>query len=303
MTAVYIIADIEGSTGCLKREDAQLFNDGWVRACVEMSRDIDLIGRKLLSSGIRRVRVKDFHRSGFNLFRELIDEGIELDQGYEIGPVTGLGDATGFDFLLMTGMHAASGTEGFLPHTLTSRFSSVTVNGRLLTEAELFAASVAPCGLIPAFFSGCPTACNQAGDAIKNIRTFAVEKPLSQNPETVRHNIANAALSSLSRIYEKPYVPSGPFSVNLKMRDGSKAAAKLRKTWKMAGDADELNFACDNIHTLYWQMIRLAYLTPFVEAHLLSSLMFANMGGRLAHRWARFRAKRLGLFKKAGQLS
>ena len=29
MTAIYIIADIEGSSGCNERTDAQLFNDGW----------------------------------------------------------------------------------------------------------------------------------------------------------------------------------------------------------------------------------------------------------------------------------
>lgn len=295
MTSVLIIADIEGSTGCHNRQDSQLFNDGWVRACVELSRDIDQIGRQLLNSGIGRVRVKDFHRTGYNLFRELIDEGIEVDQGYQIGPIIGVGEARGFNYLMMTGMHAASGTDGFLPHTLTSKFSGILVNDEPLTEAELFAASVAPAGLVPTFFSGCETACRQAARVIKNIKTFTVNKPLAETPQQIRENLAHAAVSSLSGASERLFIPDGPFNVAVKMRDGEKAAAGLRKAWKFPGEGDELHFLCDNIHTLYWQLVRLAYLTPFYEKHLTTAINIANMGGRLVQIWARRRAKKLGL--------
>jgi len=295
MTSVLIIADIEGSTGCHNRQDSQLFNDGWVRACVELSRDIDQIGRQLLNSGVSRVRVKDFHRTGYNLFREIIDEGIEIDQGYQIGPIIGIGEARGFNCLLMTGMHAASGTDGFLPHTLTSKFAGIFVNGEPLTEAGLFAASVAPAGLVPTFFSGCETACRQAARAIKNIKTFMVNKPLAETPQSIRENLAHAAVSSLSSFSEKLFIPEGPFNVVVKMRDGEKAAAKLRKTWKFPGESDELHFSSDNIHTLYWQLVRLAYLKPFYEKHLATAINIANMSGRLTQIWARRRAKKLGL--------
>ena len=69
------------------------------------------------------------------------------------------GDADG---LMMLGMHAASGTGGFLAHTLTSRLASLEVNGRPLAEIELFAASLAPHNIPVIFFSGCPVACAQA---------------------------------------------------------------------------------------------------------------------------------------------
>lgn len=297
MTSVFIIADIEGSTGCLKREDSQLFNDGWVKACVELSRDIDHIGRQLLNSGIRKVRVKDFHRTGYNLFRELIDEGIELDQGFKTGPVAGIGEVKGFDYLLMVGMHAASGTDGFLPHTLTSKFASIEVNGRPMTEAELFASSMAPAGVAPAFFSGCPQACLQASKAIKNLQTFAIEKPLVDSPAKIREKLSTAAISSISSTSDRLYIPEGPFNTTIKMRDGEKQAQKLRQCWKIEGNGNELRFSSPSIHILYWQLIRLAYLTPFSEKYLNTSLMTANLAGRLAHYWARYRAKRLGLFQ------
>lgn len=296
MTSVYIIADIEGSTGCSKREDASLFNDGWVRACVELSRDIDHLGRQLLNSGIERVRVKDFHRTGHNLFREIIDTGIELDQGYKIDPIVGIGEAHNFDYLMMTGMHAASGTDGFLPHTLTSKFAAVEVNGRLLTEAELFASSVAPAGVSPVFFSGCPIACAQAQNAIRQMQTFSVEKPMTESPAKIREALGNAAISSINKATDKTYVPEGPFATTIRMRDGAIMADKLRHRWKIEGSDSELHFNSQDIHALYLQLIKLAYLTPFTNAQLKYSLMVANLAGRLAHRWARHRARWLKLF-------
>ncbi|HNX74960.1 MAG TPA: M55 family metallopeptidase [Candidatus Rifleibacterium sp.] len=290
MTAVYIIADLEGSTGCLQRSDAQLFNDGWVHACVELSHDINLIGRRLLHAGARRVRVKDFHRTGFNLFRELIDRRIELEQGYQAGPVPGLGDVSGFDCLMMTGMHAVSGSDGFLPHTLTSRFAAIEVNGLLLSEAELFAASVASAGLAVVFFSGCPIACGQAIDKMPWLQSFIVSKPLADRPEILRQQIADAAAQAFMSTAGQIYQPTGPFATRIKMRDGESAAARLRKMWRLDGNGNELSFSCPDMQALYLQMIRLAYLSPFIEAHLAFSLKVANISGRLTHMWARRRA-------------
>ncbi len=290
MTAVYIIADLEGSTGCRQRSDAQLFNDGWVQACVELSHDINLIGQRLLHAGARRVRVKDFHRTGFNLFREIIDRRIELDQGYQAGPIPGLGDVSGFNRLIMTGMHAASGSDGFLPHTLTSKFASIEVNGLPLSEAELFAASVAPAGLAVAFFSGCPAACAQVNDKMPGLPNYMVSKPLADRPEIVRQQLADAAAQALISTAGQIYRPTGPFATRIKMRDGEKAAARLREMWHLDGNGSELTFLCPDMQALYQQMIRLAYLTPFIEAHLAFSLRLAKISGRLTHMWARRRA-------------
>ncbi len=295
MTSVFVIADIEGSTGCLQRSDAQLFNDGWVRACVEMSHDINCLGQRLLSGGAGKIRVKDFHRTGYNLFRELIDSRIELDQGYQAEPIVGIGTVEGFDTLIMTGMHAASGTEGFLPHTLTSKFASVTVNGQPITEAELFASSLAPAGLIPAFFSGCGVACRQAADAIRGMHTFVVDKPLHEGAQQIRTRLADAAAQAIDQIQGRPFQLSGPFNAVISMRDGEAAAAKLRKRWQMQGTNAEIFFSCPDANSLYRQMINLAYLTPFTKAHLNIALKAADISGRLAHYWARRRAKQLGL--------
>jgi D-aminopeptidase len=102
------------------------------------------------------VTIKDFHRTAYNLLPEMIDRRARIVCGYRRGAVPGLGDPEDADALMMIGMHAASDTDGFLAHTLTSRLASLKVNGRPLAEVELFAAALAPYGIPTIFFSGCP---------------------------------------------------------------------------------------------------------------------------------------------------
>jgi len=295
MASVLILADIEGSTGCGCIEDSRLFNDGWVKACVEMSKDIACISILLRSCGATRIRVKDFHRTGFNLFKELLPDFVELDQGYCASPVPGIGDVSGFDLLMMTGMHAASGTDGFIPHTLTSRFAEILVNGKLLSECELFASSVAAAGLRPVFFSGDQTACDQAADVIKGISNFAVNKPLQNSEDQTRMELARAAAASLSNESVDIFQPDGPFSVKVRMRDGAPAAIKLRKSRAFSGNDDYLEFTSDNMSDLYWQLIRIAYLTAISECFLPQSLWLANLWGHFSLLWAKKRARKLRL--------
>lgn len=290
MKSVLIIADIEGSTGCAQVSDSRLFNDGWVKACLELSLDLEAVCNALLAHGVPRIRIKDFHRTGFNIFRELIPEQVEIDQGYRSGPVIGIGDPAGFDLLMMIGMHAASGTNGFLPHTLTSKFASIIVNGKSLTEAELFAASVAPSGLVPVFFSGCQIACDQAKSVLPGLDCFAVNKPVSEPLEELRSKLAQAAVKALGNPTSSVFCPSGPFMATITMRDGEKAAQKLRKRWKFEGAGSQICVPAPSMIELYWKLVKLAYLTPATATFIEPSLGLANLWGRLTLTWSRRRA-------------
>lgn len=290
MKSVLIIADIEGSTGCAQVNDSRLFTDGWVKACIELSLDLAAVCKALLDKGVPRIRIKDFHRTGFNIFRELLPAQVELDQGYRSGPVIGIGDPTGFDLLMMIGMHAASGTNGFLPHTLTSKFASINVKGKNLTEAELFAASVAPSGLVPVFFSGCQNACDQARSALPELDFFAVNKPLREPPEELRHQLALAAARALGNQAGSVFCPPGPFKATITMRDGEKPAQKLRNRWKFEGAGSQICVSAPSMIELYWKLVKLAYLTPTTATFIEPSLCLANLWGRLALMWARRRS-------------
>lgn len=296
LVSLLIIADIEGSTGCLSRSDAQLFNDGWVRACVELTNDLNAIAAKLFDSGlVKRIRVKDFHRSGFNIFADRLDARVELSQGYEAAPVIGIGDCSGFDLLFLVGLHAASGSEGFLPHTLTSRFAAIKFNDRLLTEAELFAASVAGFGLKPAFFSGEETACRQVLKVMPWLKTSSVEKPLSEPVEFLRSKMQQQAILALKADQARLFAGNEAGKIEISFREGATAAARIARLWQLEQQHEKIVFAVDNLNQAYLRLIEIAYLTPFWAKRLRPGLKLFNLWGRLAHFWAKRRRNKLKL--------
>ena len=115
---ILIIADIEGSSGCWNYAASSFMTDQWCKACVDMTRDVNAVTHALLDAGVEQITVKDFHRTGFNLLPEMIDPRVKIVSGYRRKPVPGIGDPDEARAVVFLGMHAASGTGGFLAHTL-----------------------------------------------------------------------------------------------------------------------------------------------------------------------------------------
>lgn len=293
---ILIIADLEGSSGCWSYAASAFLTDDWCRACLEMSRDVGSVVAALLDAGVRTIAIKDFHRTGYNLFPELIDSRAKLISGYRRGPVAGIGNPNDAQAVMFLGMHAASGSDGFLAHTLTSRIARLEVNGRLLSEIELFAASLAPWGIRPIFFSGCPVACKQAQTVIENIRCLPIDK--SGGPESLdfnrwRSQLAQAAVQSLTNFKTAPYAPAGPFDATVSMREGKASAAKLARRWKFEQEGDRIRIHAADMHQLYRQLVRLCYLTPMAEKMLPLALMAFNLRGRMGIWRARRRLRQM----------
>ena len=301
LTNILIIADLEGSSGCWSYQASSFLTDPWCRACVEMSRDVNEVVGALFDAGIRTITVKDFHRTGYNLFPELIDSRATVVSGYRRGPIPGIGDPNGAQAVMFLGMHAAAGSDGFLAHTLTSRIARLEVNHRLLAEIELFAASLVPWGIRPVFFSGCPVACQQAESAIENINCYPIDKSRGvKNFDAVawRAGLARAAVNSLANDRVAPYKPQGPFEARLTMRDGKAAAAKLARRWKFDAAGAKIYIHAADIHQLYLQLIKLCYLTPATEKMLPLAMLAYNLRGRIGLWRARQRLKRSAGFNK-----
>ena len=201
--------------------------------------------------------------------------------------------------VMFLGMHAASGSDGFLAHTMTSRISRLEVNRRLLAEIELFAASLAPWKIRPIFFSGCPVACKQAAAVVDNINCFPIDK--SRGAERFDHSkwrsaLAHAAVKSLSNRKTKPYEPLGPFDARVTLRDGEAAAFRLARRWSFEQLGAQIRIQRASIHQLYMELIRLCYLTPAIEKVLPLALAAFNLKGRSGIARARRRLKRWGRF-------
>ncbi len=297
-TRILIIADIEGSSGCGSYLASAFLTEEWAGACLAMSLDVDAVVRALFAAGVEQVTVKDFHRTGYNLLPEIIDPRAALVSGYLRASVPGLGDPGPAEALMMTGMHAASGTDGFLAHTFSSRIASLRVNGVLIPEAALFSASLAPYGIRPVFFSGCPAACRQASAAIPHIQTFAIDKSVPVHRfevEAWREGLAVAAVRSLSNRSAGPCPMKGPFEAAVQMRKGTEAARRIGSRWGISAEGDTLRFQAPDFDRLYMTLIRICYLTPTVEKILPVGLFLFNLRGFLGRMWVRRRLKKEGL--------
>jgi D-amino peptidase len=295
---VLIIADIEGSSGCWNYRASSFMTDEWAIACLDMTRDVRTVVEGLFEAGVEQIRIKDFHRTGFNLLPELIDRKSEIIQGYRHGPVPGIGDPGQAEAIIFLGMHAASGTEGFLAHTLTSRIERLDVNGNPLAEVALFSSSLAPYGLRPLFFSGCPVACGQAAAVIRNISVFPIDKTVGRqqfNAESWRFDLKRAVVAALENDLTAPYQPPGPFQAAAKMRGREMVARKIAKRWKFGHHGDWILIKTSSMQDLYINLIRACYLTPLREKTLWFCLFGYNLWGRIGLGWVRRRLKQLQL--------
>ena len=294
INSILIIADLEGSSGCWSYTASAFLTDDWCRACLEMSRDVGSVVGALFEAGVKSVAVKDMHRTGYNLFPELIDSRATIISGYHRGPVPGIGNPVRAQAVMFLGMHAASGSNGFLAHTMTSRIARLEVDRRLLAEIELFAASLEPWGIRPIFFSGCPVACKQAEAVIENIQCHPIDKSCGLenfDPIRWRRQLAQAAVKSLTNFKTIPYAPKGPFDATVTMRDGKTEATRLARRWKFEQDGAQIRIYSASIHQLYLELIRLCYLTPTIEKVLPLALAAFNLKGRIGITRARRRLK------------
>jgi len=293
--SVLILADIEGSSGCWSYRGSSFMTAEWAQACVEMSRDVDAVVGALFKSGVERVTVKDFHRTGYNLLPEKIDSNAKIIQGYQSNPIPGIGDPGDAEAALFLGMHAASGTDGFLAHTLTSRVEKLIVNDKNLAEIQLFAGSLAPFGIRPLFFSGCPVACRQAVHAINDIETYAIIKTNGRehfDDVGWRKGLAEAAVRALNRTSIEPFEPPGPFQASIRMKGGRGVARKLADRWGLSvTEGDWIGFESENIHELYLMLIKICYLTPSIYKFLPIGLPLFNLRGRFGQSWVRSKLK------------
>ena len=209
------------------------------------------------------------------------------------GPVPGLGDPEDVEGVMYLGLHAASGTEGFLAHTLTSRLALVEVNGRPLSEVELFSASLADRGIRPLFFSGCEKACLQAREQLPGLAIYPLDKsngPAGIDKKAWRQGLGRAAAAALNNDSVPPYSPRGPFKARVVMRDGPETARKMAQRWGLEVQGGGIVLEAPDLSSLFPELARLTYLTPFLDQILPFSLFCYRMLGIIGLAWVRTQA-------------
>lgn len=292
---IYVISDIEGSSLCFDYEASRFMTPGWPEACLGMTDDIDLLCQKLFRAGVEEIIVKDFHRTGYNIFPEMVDQRARVVSGYKRGPVPGFGDPGESEAVMMIGMHASSGSSGFLAHTFTSRIAELKVNGKRVSEAQLFASVLYPRRLVPIFFSACPVGCQEVEEAIPGMETFLIDKSGGRktfDAKLWRERMTDAAVESLHNQDARPWILEGMMDVHVRMRDGEDVANRMAKKWHLDNKGSTLNFRVKDAHDLFFMLTRISFLTPVTERFLPLALGVFSLMGRMGQAWARNRAGR-----------
>jgi hypothetical protein len=169
------------------------------------------------------------------------------------------------------------------------------VNGEFLPEVTLFSGSVAPYGVRPIFFSGCPVACDQARNAIPGIHTYSIDKSVNRCEFAVapwRQGLARAAASALHDARTVPFEPAGPFHTRITMREGEPAAQKLAGRWGFHREGADILLHHARLDQLYLDLIRICYLTPMLERVLPLAVGASNLRGRVGLTWLRHHIKK-----------
>lgn len=78
-----------------------------------------------------------------------------------------------------------------------------------------------------------------------------------------------------------PFILPGPYRTAVSMRDGATPAKQIAKRWGLERKQNTLYFRAENIQDLYLTLIRIAYLTPFLERTLPLGLMLYHLMGWL----------------------
>ena len=263
----YIVADLEGSTGAWTKSHTLQATPECQEARVELTRDINAVVGALFEKGVKGVAVKDFHRTGYNLIPAYLDKRVKLVSGYYTGPAIGYGKLHGADFALFVGLHAAGGNaRGFLAHTLTSRIAGVLVNGKRICEAELFATVLSAFQVPVAFFSGCPTACQEVKERLNWVVTYAIDKDplLSQDTDRRKEYILQAREGLRKSILGIPTVEGlplfslePPFDCQVDFQEETEA--KRMNAWGFPQEGRTIRFHAEAFLEMYENLLKIAY--------------------------------------------
>jgi len=262
----YLVTDLEGSTGAWTKAHTLLGTPEWQEARVELTRDINAVAEVLFEMEVKRVVVKDFHRTGYNLILPYLDPRIKIVSGYYAGPALGYGNLHGAEFALFVGLHAAGGNEkGFLSHTLTSRIAEIRVNGKRVCESELFATVLADFNVPVVFFSGCPAACQEVSERM----SWVVVSEIPKDPEIYKDEKRRkeyifrkreALKQKIKEIVDPTEQPlfrmSSPFDCQVIFQDEAEAR---RNPWGFPRSGRTLQVETARFLDLYESLLKIAY--------------------------------------------
>ena len=174
---IYLSADLEGICGTSHWDEVTRGNERFPEFQKQMTAEVGAACRGALAAGASEIWVRDGHDSAKNLLGAELPENTRLIRGWSRHPYMMMQELdSSFSAVLMIGYHARGGSDGNpLAHTMSSRVSQLTINGRPASEflINFYTAMYEKVPVV--FVSGDKELCDHAAEVVPAVHHRAVK--------------------------------------------------------------------------------------------------------------------------------
>ncbi|KAL7552283.1 hypothetical protein ACHAWF_015512, partial [Thalassiosira exigua] len=267
---IFIVADIEGIAGVTTSKQCSPGNPDYESARALMEGEVNAAVAGAFDGGATSVVVADSHGSYDNLRVDMIDPRARLVRGKPrpLAMIEGIQRGR-YDGLMLIGFHSAAGEPGVLAHTINGRaFHSVKVNGRLVGEADIYAAVAGSFGTPLRLVSGDDELQGWIGRQYPDVPYACVKTMIST---TAAESLSPRESVKLIRSMAKNATENGP--TNISPRLSPPYALELAATRSVLADlfclipgverkdARTVTFTCSEISDLIGLLSAFSYLS------------------------------------------
>ena len=182
---IYISVDMEGASGVTRWQDVGTAGQDYQRARSWMTADVNAAVEGARAAGATEFVVEENHgvEALCNLMLDEIDPEVDVVRGQPRGGATtmaALDDS--FDAMFLVGHHAKVGDyPGFCAHTISyGGYTDVRLDGRTISEGEIFASIAAQNGVPTALITGDDMVAAEMAKVTPGIEAAIVKRALSR---------------------------------------------------------------------------------------------------------------------------
>ena len=174
---IYIIADLEGVSGVVDREQLVPGGYRYEEACKELTGELNCVVEGCLKAGAKEIIVHDGHNFGFNINRNLLHSKAKLiTKGSRI-----LIDNK-FSALILVGYHGKAGSSAVLSHTYSfNSIKNLKFNGISVGEIGWHALIAGHYNIPVVLVSGCDVTCKEACNLLGKVETVVTKESIDKN--------------------------------------------------------------------------------------------------------------------------
>ncbi len=213
-----IMADIEGIAGVYDKQQCKPGTQAWRMARDLITADVNSAIQGLRKAGVSNIAVKDMHGPGFNIDAEKLESGVSCFQGHFWKPVPLMGVVPAADCAVMIGWHAGPDQQdGFSPHIFHKSLRSLKINGKPVTEVELFSAALGEHGIPAVFLTADKVAIERITMNMPWIKTLEIPKQALSDEELgyIREQIRLCTMESVMNMEEAKPLILGSHTIDL----------------------------------------------------------------------------------------